>query len=249
MNINYNEISKKYDNVRSESKGVIDVFLEELAVTSETKILDFGCGTGNYANSLQRLSRAQIFGVEPSDGMREKAKEKNENIVFVKGNHENIPFGDDYFNFVYMTDVIHHIPDIDRMFCEIGRVLKHGGKLCIVTESHVQIENRFYVKYFPSTAIVDKKRYPDIEEIIEKAGSKGFAHLKNIIYNEGLRRKVGSDFVELVRNKGFSMFHLIPEKEFETGLKRLEDEVSGGSLEADNSGETLIWLEKRGNPC
>ena len=43
-----------------------------------------------------------------------------------------------------MTDVIHHVPDVDRMFEEIERVLKYEGKLCIVTESHVQIDDRFY---------------------------------------------------------------------------------------------------------
>lgn len=52
MCINYNEISRKYDDVRSENIGVLELFSKELQITPETKILDFGCGTGNYANSL-----------------------------------------------------------------------------------------------------------------------------------------------------------------------------------------------------
>lgn len=105
MSVNYNEISKTYDNVRSENKNAVELFIEELKITDITRVLDFGCGTGNYA-------------------------------------------------------------DVGMMFAEIGRVLKNGGNLCIVTESHKQIDNRFYVKYFPSTAIVDKGRYPDIDEIV-----------------------------------------------------------------------------------
>jgi ubiquinone/menaquinone biosynthesis C-methylase UbiE len=145
MSVNYNEISKTYDSVRSENKGLVELFIEEMKIIKATRVLDFGCGTGNYANALQRLTQAQVYGVEPSDGMRKKAAAKNPNIAFVNGDHENIPFEDNFFDFVYMTDVIHHIPDIAAMFTEIGRVLKSGGSLCIVTESHEQIDNRFYV--------------------------------------------------------------------------------------------------------
>ncbi len=245
MSVNYNEISKTYDNVRSENKSVVELFIEELKITSMTRILDFECGTGNYANTLHRLTQAQVYGVEPSDGMREKATAKNPNITFVKGNHESIPFEDNYFDFVYMTDVIHHIPDVEMMFTEIGRVLKSGGSLCIVTESHEQIDKRFYVKYFPSTAIVDKRRYPDIDEIISKVQGKCLVHIKNIIKGEGAEIAVTSDFVELVRNKGFSMFHLIPHDEYNAGLKQLVDEVLSGNLNCKNSGETLVWFKKK----
>ena len=245
MTVNYNEISKNYDSVRNEDKSVIELFVEELKITENTRILDFGCGTGNYVNVLQRLTHAQVYGVEPSDGMREKAIAKNPNITFVKGNHENIPFEDNYFDFVYMTDVIHHIPDIAMMFNEIRRVLKRGGSLCIVTESHEQIHNRFYVKYFPSTAIVDKRRYPDIDEIISKATEQSFEHIKNVVKGEGTAVSVTSQFVELVRNKGYSMFHLIPDNEYNEGLKQLETDVLSGNLICRHSGETLVWFRKK----
>lgn len=245
MFVNYNEISKVYDHVRSENKGVIDLFIEELKITGKTRILDFGCGTGNYANTLQRLTQAQVYGVESSDGMREKASAKNPDITFAKGSHESIPFEDSSFDFVYMTDVIHHIPDVRRMFSEIGRILKSGGSLCIVTESHEQIDNRFYVKYFPSTAIVDKGRYPDIGEIIGKSQGHPLFHTKNSIKGEGTEIAVTPDFVELVKNKGFSMFHLIPDDEYTTGLKQLEADFLSGNLNCKNSGETLVWFKKK----
>lgn len=244
MTVNYNEISKTYDQVRAENKGIIELFTEELNITAMTRILDFGCGTGNYANALQRLTQAQVYGVEPSDGMREKAAAKNPHLTIMKGNHESIPFEDNFFDFVYMTDVIHHIPDLGMMFKEIRRVLKKGGILCIVTESHEQNDNRFYVKYFPSTATVDKGRYPDIDEIISKAREQSFEPIRNIITGEGRESSVSVDFVELVRKKGYSMFHLIPDDEYHAGLMQLEADVLSG-LTCRNSGETLVWLKKK----
>lgn len=243
MQVNYNKISKTYDQVRAENRDVIDLFIDEVRISDQSKVLDFGCGTGNYANTLQKRTKAQVYGVEPSDGMREKAAAKNPYLTVVKGNHEHIPFADNTFDFVYMTDVIHHVPDLGMMFREIGRVLKNGGLLCIVTESHEQIDNRFYVKYFPTTATVDKGRYPDIDEIIGKAQEQSFQHVKNVIIGEGMEIPVTIDFVELVRNKGYSMFHLIPEDEYQAGLKQLEDDVCTGRLKKSrHSGETLIWL-------
>ncbi|MEA4963752.1 class I SAM-dependent methyltransferase [Lutispora sp.] len=244
MQVNYNNISKNYDDVRNADLELINMFLEMTIINENTKVLDFGCGTGNYADKLQRITGARVYGVEPSEGMREKARQKNASLSVVEGNHENIPFEEKFFDFIYMTDVIHHVPDINRMFEEINRVLVDKGKLCICTQSHKQIENRFYVKYFPSTAIVDKKRYPDVD-LIKTAGEKnGLRYLKNIIMGEGDIINVGMDFVDLVRNKGYSMFHLIPEEEYEKGLSKLEEDMDRGGLAVKISGDSLVWFIK-----
>lgn len=243
MHIDYEKISKSYDSVRNANQSIISVFLQNLRITEATKVLDFGCGTGNYADSLQRVTNAQVFGVDPSDGMREKAAVKNPCVIFVRGNHEHIPFEDNFFDFIYMTDVIHHVPDVDAMFRELFRVLKKNGCICIVTESHDQIEKRFYVKYFPTTAIADKNRYPDISVIIEKAVKAGFTPTHTDIRVIG-SKKVNLDFVELVRAKGYSMFHLIPEEEYRKGLAELEKDVKADNLVVPGSSETLIWFGK-----
>ena len=47
MLVNYNQISKTYDNVRSEDRGVLDLLIDEQHITNLSKVLDFGCGTGN----------------------------------------------------------------------------------------------------------------------------------------------------------------------------------------------------------
>jgi ubiquinone/menaquinone biosynthesis C-methylase UbiE len=73
-----------------------------------------------------------------------------------------------------MTDVIHHVPDMNKMFSELNRVMKQSGLLCIVTESHGQMKNRFYNRSFPSLESVELKRYPDVSEINEEAINNSF---------------------------------------------------------------------------
>jgi len=159
LKVDYNSISKVYDQVREEEIEELHSLLHGIEICEGTTILDIGCGTGNYTNLMERITGAKVYGLDASEGMLSKAKEKNSKITFVLGDACNLPFEDNYFSFIYMTDVIHHIQDINKMFYEIFRVLQTGGRVCIVTQSHKQIDLRYTSEFFPETAIIDKQRY------------------------------------------------------------------------------------------
>lgn len=242
--IDYNEVCKIYDDVRYSDIEVINSFFEEVTVNAETKILDIGCGTGNYANTIQNLTKSRVYGLEPSQGMIEKAKAKNSSIEFVMSDAENLPFDNNYFDFIYMTDVIHHVPDIDRMFYEIYRVLDAEGKVCIDTQSHRQIDLRFVTYYFPSTAEVDKKRYPSIDKIITSGEKNNLKLVKEKLIYEANDITLNEDYLELIEKKGFSMFHLICDRDYETGLKKLREDFKSGDILKKTAGSTQLWFEK-----
>jgi len=181
MAIDYNTLAKDYDLTRTANINIINLFAAEIPFDGK-KILDFGCGTGNFAYAIKRLTAAEIYGADPSEKMREKALEKGLDVR--RGDHLHLPFEDNFFDFIYMTDVIHHVPDLEKMFIEFYRVLKTGGLICIVTESHKQLETRFWVKYFPTTVEIEKQRYPDIFKIISAANPVGLDKYKIILKND-----------------------------------------------------------------
>jgi ubiquinone/menaquinone biosynthesis C-methylase UbiE len=245
--VNYDEISKIYDDVREGDIVLINHFLQEIPPDDALNILDIGCGTGNYTDLFQKVTRAkryQVYGIEPSEGMISKARQKNSDITFQQATAEGIPSDDNFFDFVFMTDVIHHIPDIRKMFSEIHRILKPHGKVCIVTQSHRQIEARPIVQFFPGTVRVDKARYPDIDEVIAAAQFGHLPYLKQEILFEGEVVELGVDFLELVRKKGYSMLHLLTEAEYQIGLSKLEEALQNGPVQTRAAGETLIWFTK-----
>ncbi len=245
--VNYNEISKIYDDVREGDVTLINHFLQELPSDDGLRVLDIGCGTGNYTDLFQKVTQArqyQVYGIEPSEGMISKARQKNSQIVFKQANAENIPFEDQFFDFVFMTDVIHHIPDIRKMFSEIHRILKSQGKVCIFTQSHKQIEARPIARFFPGTIQVDQERYPDIDKIIAAAQLASLSFLKQEVLFEGEPMEVGTGFLELARKKGYSMLHLLTEQEYQTGLRQLESALQHGPIQARMAGETLAWFTK-----
>lgn len=241
MSIDYNILAKDYDLTRTANINVINLFAAELPLDGKV-ILDFGCGTGNFTYAIKKLTTAEIYGVEPSDGMREKALAKGLHVRL--GDHSVIPFDDAFFDFIYMTDVIHHVPDLHVMFSEFVRVLKPGGLVCILTESHQQIETRFWVKHFPATVGVEKKRYPDIPVIIDAAKTVGLDEYKIITTDTDSDITITEDFVRLAENKGFSMFRLIEESDYQVGLAALKKDFKGKTVIHNNHGETLLWLKK-----
>jgi len=175
MKCDYNILAQDYDLTRTVNINIINHFDTELPLDGKI-ILDYGCGTGNFAYAIKKLTTADIYGVEPSDAMRVKALGKGLDVR--KGDHNEIPFDDSFFDFIYMTDVIHHVSDMKMMFTEFFRILKLGGLICILTESHRQLETRFWVKHFPTTVTVEKNRYPDIFDIINVAKTAGLDEYK-----------------------------------------------------------------------
>ncbi len=244
MPMDYDFLSLDYDITRKVNIDTVKSILSKADIVQNSNILDFGCGTGNYTCAIRELTKANVYGVEPSDGMRQKAIEKNKEIEFKKGDHSIIPFEDSFFDLIYMTDVIHHVPDIGLMFAEFYRTLKTGGLVCILTESHKQIENRFWSSYFPATVAVEKKRYPDISVIISTAEKHGFILDENINSDTEQHFNISEEFIGLVENKGYSMFRLIDKDDFSRGLKLLKKDYENNVIVSSNHGETFLWLKK-----
>ncbi|MEZ4669175.1 MAG: class I SAM-dependent methyltransferase [Anaerolineae bacterium] len=242
--INYDAASQTYDLVRRPDVALVERLVAGVELTPESTVLDIGCGTGNYADLLQRVTGAQIYGVDPSVGMLEKARTKNPAIICHQSTADQLPFDNTFFDLVYMTDVIHHIPDMHAMFTDIHRALKVDGKVCIVTQSHAQIDRRPIVTFFPSTASVDKARYPDLPQIVASARQVGLHHFKTDTVFAGDPVELGEDFLELVRHKGYSMLRLISQEEYVVGLKNLQAQLELGDISAHQAGETLLWFQK-----
>ena len=243
MPVDYNQLAETYDLTRTANIAVLNRFAEEVTLDGAT-VLDFGCGTGNFAHALCRLTIANVYGVEPSDGMRAKAIAKG--IDARAGDHARIPFDANTFDFIYMTDVIHHVPDLPALFTELLRVLKPGGRVGILTESHAQLASRFWVTYFPTTVAVERGRYPDIPDILCAAEAAGLATHKVVSTDQESRFTIAEDFVRLVEDKGYSVFRLIGEVDYQAGLAALRADFAARTPITATHGETLVWLRKAG---
>jgi len=94
-------------------------------------ILDVGCGGGRH----YFCDYGKVIGVDPVIELLEIAKTVYQEVYHASG--FELPFPDNTFDYVVSSDVIGHIPvgDKDRMFAEMYRVLRPGGRTVHVIET------------------------------------------------------------------------------------------------------------------
>jgi len=106
------------------------------------RVLDVGVGTGLVAAQACALAgdAALVTGIDPSPGMMAASK-LPATMRLIEGRAESLPFPDNHFDFLSMGYALRHISDLSVAFAEFERVLKPGGRLCLLEITRPQ--NRF----------------------------------------------------------------------------------------------------------
>ena len=113
--------------------------LMRAGLKSGMKVLDVGVGTGLVAAQACILvgDPALVTGVDPSPGMMAASK-LPKTMVLMEGRAESLPFPDNHFDFLSMGYALRHISDLGVAFAEFERVLKPGGRLCLLEITQTQ---------------------------------------------------------------------------------------------------------------
>lgn len=107
--------------------------LEFAGLQPGMRILDVGMGTGLVAKQAARIlgDASKVTGVDPSAGMIRNAK-LPAGVTVIEGRAEQIPLPDAGYDFLSMGYALRHVSDMSVAFMEFNRVLKPGGKVCIL---------------------------------------------------------------------------------------------------------------------
>ncbi|WP_130807849.1 class I SAM-dependent methyltransferase [Senegalia massiliensis] len=131
----YNRISKIYDILESPMESMSMGKWRELLIEKieGEKILEVGIGTGKNLDYYP--SDLNITGIDFSEKMLEKAKQKNsnkDNIKIIEMDAENMEFDDNTFDTVITSCVFCSVPDPIKGLKEIRRVCKNNGKIIML---------------------------------------------------------------------------------------------------------------------
>lgn len=114
------------DKLDCRLKKVIEIFSNH----SFERILDVGCGDGNFSVLLKKACRAkEVYGIEISKRGVELAKQKGVRAFQLDTDKEDFPFENNYFDAVFAGNVIEHFFDPDHFLEEVHRTLCVGGAL------------------------------------------------------------------------------------------------------------------------
>jgi ubiquinone/menaquinone biosynthesis C-methylase UbiE len=237
-NILYNKIGGNYNDTRSADKYILDVISSWLK--NGEKILDLGCGTGNYTIAMKQ-SGFETFGVDPSEKMLKVAQQRNKNIEWCLGVAEKIPYPNNFFDGVFGTLTLHHWENIETAFTEIYRVIKFGGNVIFFTSTAEQMKEYWLNHYFPQMLRHSTKQMPSLKKICNAALKAGFEiqqsekyFIQNDLQDQFLY--VGKNNPELYFNnkirKGISSFSsLANTSEINYGLEKLRSDLISGEFE------------------
>ena len=110
------------------------LILELVGDVSGCRILDVGCGDGEFAVELKKRG-AIVVGIDASaemiDAAKGRSKLQNASIDFQVGMAEHIPFPAEQFDVVTAITILCFVDDATPVFREIARVLRPGGRLVI----------------------------------------------------------------------------------------------------------------------
>ena len=131
--------------------GQTDIYLIDQIMkgryTADNIILDAGCGSGRNMYWFVH-NGFNITGIDISKAVIDELKNNYPALPecsLVAASLEKIPFGDDHFNHIICSAVLHFAESIARFNCmctEMVRVLKPGGTLFIRMTSDIGIEEK-----------------------------------------------------------------------------------------------------------
>jgi SAM-dependent methyltransferase len=101
-------------------------------------ILDLGSGAGNDCFVARTFvgETGQVTGLDFTEEMTQKAQQNLaktgfKNIEFIQGDIEEMPLPDSTYDVIISNCVLNLVPDKQKAFSEIYRVLKQDGHICI----------------------------------------------------------------------------------------------------------------------
>ncbi|SNX54270.1 methyltransferase domain-containing protein [Thermoanaerobacterium sp. RBIITD] len=129
----YEKLANDEDNLSCGGKNITLAELKE-----GENVLDLGCGRGNdVLNAAQIIGENGVaVGLDLTKKMIDEAEKSRmnhniKNAEFIVGDVENIPLPDDKFDAVISDCVINHAKDKEKVYREIHRVLKDGGRFIV----------------------------------------------------------------------------------------------------------------------
>jgi SAM-dependent methyltransferase len=107
------------------------ILLDYLELRDGAEVLDCGCGMGFYPMAITRLYDAQVTAVDSDPERLALAQRNGVPGRLVEADALSLPFPDEAFDSVLMSEVLEHIPEDARAVAEAYRVLKPGGVLAV----------------------------------------------------------------------------------------------------------------------
>lgn len=108
----------------------------------DERAVDVGTGAGALAFALAPIVR-EVVGVDRVPELLDRARERSvayENVRFVEGDAEHLPFEDASFDLAATLRTLHHVPRPELVLAELVRVTSPGGGRLLVIDQIAPVD-------------------------------------------------------------------------------------------------------------
>src|SRR3989344_1000611 len=135
ININlFDRIAKYYDFplINGLFTLVQKKVINYLNIKGNSRILDVGCGTGNFLSILEKRHKTtKLYGIDISREMLRIAENKLKKSILLINSAEEMKFKNK-FDYVFSTEAFHHFSNPKKAVKNFYNTLKKKGRLVIV---------------------------------------------------------------------------------------------------------------------
>ena len=188
----YNRMSTVYDLMESPMESFFySKWRKEALSGLRGMVLEVGVGTGK--NLKYYPEDCSVIGIDNSEGMLEKAREKAEgmkNVTLLLMDAEHLEFPDNSFDYVITTFVLCSIPDPVKALKEMRRVLKPDGEMINIEHMRSSIRWIAASEDFINRFSVDLAGFNVNRKTVENVGKAGFTikDVKNLAFRDVFRK-------------------------------------------------------------
>ncbi len=180
---------------------------EVLSNISGGKVLDVGCGVGWCVKVLKENLKDydEIIGIDIRDDVLKKAREEfNEsNIKFANIDATKMPYDNNSFDTVCISNTLHHLPKPDLILSEMERVLKTDGLFMI------------------QEMFSDNQSDKQFSHVILHHLQGEMDMLKGVCHRETYKKQ---QLLDIVKNLGLEIIHIIEHNTHEDQEKEVKEE-------------------------
>ena len=240
----YNDLARDYATHRRAEPIVVAALIAGGKVGRATRVLEVGCGTGNYIGAIAAQTGCSANGVDVSTEMLGFARERCPGVALRECPAERLAAPDGAFDFVYSIDAIHHFASTSDFYCEAARVLAPGGRIATSTHSEAMLrKGELLTHYFPEAIEANVARYPSISRLADEMAAAGFIGIEETVIAYPFVMADGG----LYANKADSTLHLISDQAYELGMAKLHRDLAKGPIERALH-KFVLWGTKASGP-
>lgn len=227
---------KIHDQFSTNEHGWMRWFFEHLEISNKSSILDLGCGDASLWNkNLDRIPKEwDITLTDFSIGMIKDAKntlgQNSNKFNFKVVDAQVIPYADCSFNAVIANNMLYHVPEIEKAFSEIHRVLKPKGVLYASTvgKNHMYELRSLFSKF--DSGIITTKSWDLTEKFQLENGltalSGLFSNITLTRYNDSLYVTEASPLIDYIFSMPGNDKKAVDESKIENLKIIIEKEIS-----------------------